>query len=107
MSNYLSRTPPKRGEAVLASQNISIEEETKEESKHASSGTYRGLRVDTQKKDYGPGRAHANDIDVQMIEEDVNAEDARTTEMHRSTIALNVRFNEKGMLDNFKNSFLG
>ena len=107
MSNYLSRTPPKPGQALLASQNISIEEETKEESKHASSGTYRNLRVNTQKEDKRPGRAHANDIDVQMIEEDVNAEDARTTEMHRSTIALNVRFNEKNMLENFKNSFLG
>ena len=41
------------------------------------------------------------------IEEEVMTEEFQATEYHRSTIALNVRFNDRQVPENFRNSVYG
>ena len=82
---------------LTSTKNLPIEEESKIDPKHASAGSnYKSHRQ----------KGRAVDVpDVQMIEEDVYAENVRDTDVNRSTIAMNLRFNDKNIPENFKNSF--
>ena len=96
MSNYLSR-PPANQAVLTSTKNLPIEEESKIDPKHSSVGT--------TIKSYRQRDKVVDVPDVHMIEEDVYAENVRDTEMNRSTIALNLRFNDKNIPETFKNSF--